>query len=144
MHRARWFRHRRLCRHPFQWSRHHYLLGDPSTNTSSGASPSATGRGAAATAPAEHDCDRQGHEKSWSAHFLVSRTGRTSPAGGRSRRRLRDDQSGWHAVSQTNSRRTSWSGTLRWGLLRDSDPFVGSTTTRPQPNYGVAFEMPVP
>ncbi|HZU81322.1 MAG TPA: hypothetical protein VE987_00315, partial [Polyangiaceae bacterium] len=37
-----------------------------------------------------------------------------------------------------------WTGTVRWGQLRDSDPFVGSVTKRAQPNYAVAFEMPVP
>jgi len=31
-----------------------------------------------------------------------------------------------------------------WGLLRDSDPFVGSTTHKAQPNFCVAFEMAVP
>ena len=46
--------------------------------------------------------------------------------------------------SQTNSGGNGWTGTLRWGLLRDSDPFVGSTTKRAQPNYGVAFQMTVP
>ncbi|MEM9460057.1 MAG: dockerin [Myxococcota bacterium] len=35
-------------------------------------------------------------------------------------------------------------GTVRWGLLRDSDPFVGSTTGQSQQNYAVAFEWPVP
>jgi hypothetical protein len=35
-------------------------------------------------------------------------------------------------------------GTARWGLLRDSDPFVGSSTQQAQPNYAVAFELPVP
>jgi hypothetical protein len=34
--------------------------------------------------------------------------------------------------------------TFRWGLLRDSDPFVGYTTQKAQPNFAVAFEMPVP
>ncbi|MEY2936993.1 MAG: hypothetical protein RL033_7742 [Pseudomonadota bacterium] len=34
--------------------------------------------------------------------------------------------------------------TFHWGLLRDSDPFVGSSTQKPQPNYSVAFELPVP
>jgi len=37
-----------------------------------------------------------------------------------------------------------WTGTGRWGQLRDSDPFVGSMSHWPQPNYGVAFELPVP
>jgi hypothetical protein len=35
-------------------------------------------------------------------------------------------------------------GTVRWGQLRDSDPFVGSLTKVAQPNYSVAFEMDVP
>jgi hypothetical protein len=35
-------------------------------------------------------------------------------------------------------------GTKRWGLLRDSDPFVGRMTNKPQPNYAVAFELPLP
>jgi hypothetical protein len=34
-------------------------------------------------------------------------------------------------------------GTMRWGQLRDSDPFVGSTTHSAQPNYAVAFTMTV-
>jgi hypothetical protein len=35
-------------------------------------------------------------------------------------------------------------GTFRWGQLRDSDPFVGSTTKTAQPNYAVTFELEVP
>ena len=35
-------------------------------------------------------------------------------------------------------------GTAHWGLLRDSDPFVGSVTGAAQPNYAVAFELDVP
>ena len=35
-------------------------------------------------------------------------------------------------------------GTFRWGQLRDSDPFVGRMTEEAQPNYAVAFELPVP
>ncbi|WP_438010029.1 hypothetical protein WME89_16060 [Sorangium sp. So ce321] len=31
-----------------------------------------------------------------------------------------------------------------WGQLRDSDPFVGSTTRVAQPSYSVSFETPVP
>jgi len=34
-------------------------------------------------------------------------------------------------------------GTARWGTLRDSDPFVGVTTKQGQPNYAVAFELPL-
>jgi hypothetical protein len=35
-------------------------------------------------------------------------------------------------------------GTFRWGLLRDSDPFVGAATQAAHPNYAVAFELPLP
>lgn len=35
-------------------------------------------------------------------------------------------------------------GTFRWGQLRDSDPFTGAGTGKVQPNYSVAFELPVP
>jgi len=34
-------------------------------------------------------------------------------------------------------------GTVRWGQLHDSDPFVGSTTGLPQTNHCVAFQMPI-
>ncbi|HEY6475074.1 MAG TPA: hypothetical protein VI456_00745, partial [Polyangia bacterium] len=33
---------------------------------------------------------------------------------------------------------------LRWGQLRDSDPFVGPLTAVPQPNYAVAFSVDLP
>lgn len=36
------------------------------------------------------------------------------------------------------------SGTFRWGHLKDSDPFVGSMTHTPQPNWAVAFQLSVP
>ena len=32
----------------------------------------------------------------------------------------------------------------RWGHLQDSDPFVGVVTGAAQPNYAVAFELPLP
>jgi hypothetical protein len=32
----------------------------------------------------------------------------------------------------------------RMGQLRDSDPFVGAVTNQAQPNYAVAFELPLP
>jgi hypothetical protein len=35
-------------------------------------------------------------------------------------------------------------GTFRWGQLRDSDLFEGTATHAVQPNYAVAFELPVP
>ena len=34
-------------------------------------------------------------------------------------------------------------GTVRWGTLRDSDPFMGATTKKAQPNFAVAFELPL-
>ena len=37
-----------------------------------------------------------------------------------------------------------YAGTVRWGLLHDSDPFVGSVTKKAQPNWAVAFELAVP
>lgn len=36
------------------------------------------------------------------------------------------------------------SGTVRWGLLHDTDPFVGYLTGMPGQNYAVAFQMNVP
>ena len=39
---------------------------------------------------------------------------------------------------------TNHSKAVRWGRLRDSDPFTGTTTKMPNPNYCVSFSMPVP
>jgi hypothetical protein len=39
---------------------------------------------------------------------------------------------------------TPYAGTSRWGQLRDSDPFVGANSKKPQPNYCVAFELTTP
>lgn len=47
-------------------------------------------------------------------------------------------------VGEPNVMSAPYPGTHRWGLLRDSDPFVGSVTGKPQPNYAVAFDMTVP
>jgi hypothetical protein len=47
-----------------------------------------------------------------------------------------------YAFTSNNPQRTN--GTVRWGLLRDSDPFKGSTTGVSQPNYCVSFELAVP
>jgi hypothetical protein len=49
-----------------------------------------------------------------------------------------------YAMTAGASAMTTASNSLRWGQLRDSDPFIGSTTLLPQPNYAVAFEMAVP
>jgi hypothetical protein len=48
------------------------------------------------------------------------------------------------AGSATEPMTTPFTGTLHWGRLRDSDPFVGATTQKAQPNFAVAFELPVP
>jgi hypothetical protein len=44
----------------------------------------------------------------------------------------------------TANARPRQKGTWRWGQLRDSDPFVGSTTRTPQPNYALMFELELP
>jgi hypothetical protein len=49
-----------------------------------------------------------------------------------------------YALSSQGVQMTQASKAMRWGQLRDSDPFVGSTTRRHNPNYAVSFEMPVP
>ena len=47
-------------------------------------------------------------------------------------------------IGEKNRMDAPFKGTFRWGLLRDSDPFKGASTGKVQPNYGVAFELPVP
>lgn len=49
-----------------------------------------------------------------------------------------------YALSSQGVQSTVAAKEVRWGELRDSDPFVGSTTHLPNPNYGVSFEIPVP
>jgi hypothetical protein len=51
---------------------------------------------------------------------------------------------GYAMVADTTAMSTPWAGTVRWGQLRDSDPFIGAITKQAQPNYGVAFEMTLP
>jgi len=51
---------------------------------------------------------------------------------------------GYAMIGETNRMDAPFKGTFRWGLLRDSDPFKGAGTGKVQPNYGVAFELPVP
>ena len=51
---------------------------------------------------------------------------------------------GYAVTGDATAMATPFVGTFRWGLLRDSDPFVGWATQTAQPNYGVAFELPVP
>jgi hypothetical protein len=47
-------------------------------------------------------------------------------------------------VANATAMTMPFAGTLRWGKLRDSDPFVGAVTMKPQPNYAVAFSLPAP
>lgn len=47
------------------------------------------------------------------------------------------------AYAQTANAAKREGGTVRWGLLRDSDAVVGAVTGQAQPNFAVAFEMPV-
>ena len=51
---------------------------------------------------------------------------------------------GYALTADAAAMATPFVGTFRWGQLRDSDPFVGAATQKPQPNYAVAFELPVP
>jgi lysophospholipase L1-like esterase len=51
---------------------------------------------------------------------------------------------GYALTGDPATMKTPFAGTLRWGQLRDSDPFVGTTTKKPQPNFALAFELPVP
>ena len=44
-------------------------------------------------------------------------------------------------IGEKERMQTPFLGSPRWGLLRDSDPFVGAVTQQTQPNYAVAFEM---
>jgi lysophospholipase L1-like esterase len=48
-----------------------------------------------------------------------------------------------YAMTAGTSQMPVASKAVRWGLLRDSDPYVGATTKTRQPNYAVAFDLPV-
>lgn len=45
---------------------------------------------------------------------------------------------------EQSQRNPAFGATPHWGLLRDSDPFVGYGTGKAQPNFCVAFSMPLP
>jgi hypothetical protein len=51
---------------------------------------------------------------------------------------------GYAMVGEKLPMQTPLKGTFCWGLLRDSDPFVGTFTGVAQPNYSVAFEKTAP
>jgi hypothetical protein len=55
-----------------------------------------------------------------------------------------DARVGYAMVGEKVRMNAPFEGTYRWGLLRDSDPFIGEITKKVQPNYGVAFDMTVP
>jgi len=49
-----------------------------------------------------------------------------------------------YALTSQGVQLSNHSKAIRWGQLRDSDPFAGNTTKQANPNYCVSFEMPVP
>ena len=51
---------------------------------------------------------------------------------------------GYAMVGEKRRMSTPFRGFYRWGLLRDSDPFEGVVSGVAQPNFAVAFELPVP
>ncbi len=53
-------------------------------------------------------------------------------------------RAGYAMIGEKQRMTVPFPGTFRWGLLRDSDPFVGAVTGLAQPNYSVAFEMSAP
>ena len=51
---------------------------------------------------------------------------------------------GYAMVGEPTMRNPKFGATPHWGLLRDSDPFVGYNTKTPQPNFCVAFVLTAP
>ncbi len=51
---------------------------------------------------------------------------------------------GYAMIGEGKRMAAPFPGTFRWGQLRDSDPFKGNSTGIIQPNYCVAFELPMP
>ena len=49
-----------------------------------------------------------------------------------------------YAMADQGAQMKVASKAVRWGRLRDSDPFTGSTTKKANPNYAVSFQLPVP
>jgi hypothetical protein len=49
-----------------------------------------------------------------------------------------------YALSSQGVQMKQASKSVRWGQLRDSDPFVGGTSKHHNPNYALSFEMAVP
>jgi hypothetical protein len=49
-----------------------------------------------------------------------------------------------YAITSQGKQQSNHSRSVRWGQLRDSDPFMGGITKQPNPNYAVSFYLPVP
>ncbi len=49
-----------------------------------------------------------------------------------------------YALTKQGKQSSNHSKAVRWGQLRDSDPFMGATTKQANPNYAVSFSLPVP
>ena len=49
-----------------------------------------------------------------------------------------------YALTKQGKQSSNHAKAVRWGQLRDSDPFVGGTTKQANPNYAVSFSLPVP
>ena len=49
-----------------------------------------------------------------------------------------------YALVNQGKQLSNHSKSVRWGQLRDSDPYMGGTTMMPNPNYAVSFSLPVP
>jgi hypothetical protein len=49
-----------------------------------------------------------------------------------------------YALTSQGKQLSNHSKAVRWGELRDSDPFMGATTKQANPNYAVSFSLPVP
>lgn len=55
-----------------------------------------------------------------------------------------DARVGYAMFGEPTMQKPPFNASPHWGLLRDSDTFVGWTTHKPQPNFCVAFELPLP
>jgi lysophospholipase L1-like esterase len=49
-----------------------------------------------------------------------------------------------YALASQGTQLSTHSNAARWGKLKDSDPFIGSSSGEPNPNYAVSFELLVP
>jgi hypothetical protein len=54
------------------------------------------------------------------------------------------DLSVGYAITSQGKQLSNHSKSVRWGQLRDSDPFTGAITKQTNPNYAVSFYLPVP